>query len=335
MSDVMRERLERRKGLKTFSHLKHLGRMPSEYEISSTKLGYTTWEFAVETPVVDWYRRYRDGSPLQCSDWDRFYDPRQTFYRRYNEIQNRKETYVDFVLERIEVEAYDDGLSDGWLDVLRVAFSPLRFPVHGLQMIASYYAHLAPSSRIANAAMFQASDEMRRIQRIAYRTKQLDLSRGGFGDGDRGTWEDHPAWQPLRHCLEHLLVTWDWAESFTALNIVLKPQLDELFGPELGHLATTNGDPRLADLLYSLSEDAAWHREWSAALVRAAVEDRPDNRAVLARWVAKWEGPVNAALAGFAEVFEKLAPKPVPFSAALSNVEGRHAAFLDGLGLGR
>ena len=40
-------------------------------------------------------------------------------------------------------------------------------------MRAAYVAQMAPSSRITNCASFQTGDEMRRVQRIAYRTVQL------------------------------------------------------------------------------------------------------------------------------------------------------------------
>ena len=55
---------------------------------------------------------------------------------------------------------------------------PFRFPTHGLQMLASYIAQMAPASRITNCASFQAGDELRRQQRIAYRTAQLRTSHG-------------------------------------------------------------------------------------------------------------------------------------------------------------
>ncbi len=40
-------------------------------------------------------------------------------------------------------------------------------------MRAAYVAQMAPSSRITNCASFQTGGEMRRVQRIAYRTVQL------------------------------------------------------------------------------------------------------------------------------------------------------------------
>ena len=57
------------------------------------------------------------------------------------------------------------------------ALSPLRFLCHGLQMVAAYVGQMAPSGRIAVAALFQCGDEIRRIQRFAYRLAQLARRR--------------------------------------------------------------------------------------------------------------------------------------------------------------
>ena len=333
MSETQKARFDRRKGQKTYSHFQQLGRIPSEYEVVSTRLTYNTKGFEVHTPVTQWYGKYRDGSPFLCSDWDRFSDPRQTIYRRYNEIQFRQETYLDFVLERFEEEQYDHKLPEKWIDVLRIMLGPYRFPAHGMQMIAAYFGHLAPSSRITNCAAFQAADEMRLIQRLAYRVTQLNKTVGGFGAADRQVWENHEVWQPLRECLERMLVTWDWAEAFVALNVVLKPLLESLYVVEFAELAMANGDTRLSDFLYSFSQDATWHRDWTRNLIRTALEDNPGNRPVLQNWVDKWLPMAHAALEGFAPVFDTLAPKTRGFNQHKANVEARYSVFLKEFGI--
>ena len=333
MKENTEARFERRKGGKTFPHFQSLKRMPTEYEVVSTRLTYNTQGFDVNTPVVEWYGKYRDGSRLVCKDWDRFSDPRQTIYRRYNEIQQRQETYVDVVLERIDEDDFDATLSERWLDVLRLMLGPYRFPVHGLQMIAAYVAHLAPSSRITNCAAFQAADEMRLVQRLAYRVTQLRKKRGKFGEADRNTWEEHPVWQPLRSCLEKMLVTWDWAEALVALNLVLKPHLDHLYLHEFAELAAANGDPRLGELLYSFGQDAEWHRSWSRALIAAAFAENSQNRAVVGRWIDKWRPMAEDAVNGFAPVFESMAPGSRSFERHRANVGARYEAFRTEVGL--
>jgi toluene monooxygenase system protein E len=300
--------------MKTFSHLAGTGKKPSDYEISTTNLLYSGGKIELDTssPVAQWYARNREGSPLQCSDWGQFRDPQEFFYRKYCDQRDRSEVFVDGILREIDESEFDATLSDGWVDVLRRAYTPLRYALHGLQMTTSYLGSMAPESRIQIPAGFQAADIMRFVQRVAYRCKQLDLSRGGFGSNDQETWERDPIWQPLRECVEQLLLAYDWGECFTALNLVVKPSVDMLFLDHFANLARQNGDAYLAEIHFSLNDDAKWSREWSAELVRVAVADTPANEQVFAEWIDKWTPLAEAAVQGFRYVFEEMAPVPVP-----------------------
>ena len=111
--------------------------------------------------------------------------------------------------------------------LLGAVLAPLRYPIHGLQMLAAYVGHMAPSGRIVVAAAFQSADEMRRVHRIAYRMRQLQNKRVAFGKDSKAEWQSEPMWQPLREMIERLLVTFDWAEAFTGVNLVLKPMFQD------------------------------------------------------------------------------------------------------------
>jgi PAS domain-containing protein len=184
--------------------------------------------------------------------------PRETTYTKYVTLQKAKETFAAGLLEQIERDGVDRALSAEWIETLARVLSPFRFPGHGFQMASAYVGHLAPSGKIAVAAMFQAADEMRRIQRIAYRCAQLRAVRPDFGADGRQRWERDPMWQPLREAVERLLVTYDWGEAFTALCLVLKPAIDDVVLVQLAARARSQGDPMLGALLGSLDEDARW-----------------------------------------------------------------------------
>ncbi len=93
---------------KTFWHLLPQRRMPSEYEIVTSKLllntgeGFTGKRFELDVPLQQWYEQYQQGSPLSCSSWEKFRDPRETTYTKYTELQMEKEIFVDGILEEIE-----------------------------------------------------------------------------------------------------------------------------------------------------------------------------------------------------------------------------------------
>jgi len=299
---------------KTYSRMATERRIPSEYEIVSSDLHYNyphRFELAGDNPVIAWYDRYREGSLLRAQNWEVFADPRRTTYHGYNELQDRKEDVVDGLLREIDETGYDQRLSDAWVEFLDQCYAPLRYPAHGLQMLAAYIAQMAPASRITNCAAFQAADEMRRLQRIAYRSAQLADHRPGVDLArHRQVWEDAEAFQPLRELIERALLTYDWGEAFIVTNVVIKPQLDRLINEELaGRLAAANGDPILQSIHFSLQEDARWHVAWTAALVDVAIADTPINDEQISQWIDRWRPLASHATEALAAVAMS-APSP-------------------------
>lgn len=316
---------ERPPGRKTYGGIQHgQRRIPSEYEVVSTNLHYHYphgFELPSGNAIVDWYERHREGSALSARDWESYVDPRRTIYRAYTALQDTREDVLDGLLREIDETDYDDDLVQDWVTFLDRWYAPLRFPAHGLQMLASYIAQMAPASRITNCASFQAGDELRRQQRIAYRTVQLAGHRAGVDVGShRRLWEDADAFQPLRELIERALVSFDWGEAFVLTNLVIKPRIDRLLNQELaGATATMNGDFILRNIHFSFEEDARWHRDWAAALTRMACADTPANRDVIAAWIAKWEPLADRAVQALAQVAAE-APVPVDPAAVTTRV---------------
>jgi toluene monooxygenase system protein E len=306
-------------GRKTYTRLAVNRRIPTEYELGSTDLHYNypmRFELPAANPVVAWYYRYREGSPLQARDWAPFSDPRRTTYRAYTRLRDGREDVVDGLLREVDDTGYDASLTSEWVRFLDRWYPPLRFPAHGLQMLAAYIAQMAPASRVTNCAAFQSADELRRVQRIAYRTVQLSGAplKDDAARRHQAAWEDAEAFQPLRELIERALVAYDWGEAFTVTNLVIKPRIDRLVNEEIaGTLATANGDPILTSIHFSLDEDARWHREWTEALVRHLVDDTPANAEVVSGWIAKWTPLASQALEAFAGI---LAEAPVPLDAS-------------------
>jgi toluene monooxygenase system protein E len=287
---------------KTYWHLGAGRRLPSDYEIATSRLLYYVERggFALELPTSDFYRRHQAGSLLVSDRWDELGDPRATTYTKYVDLAREREGFVGRLLTSIEESDYDRELPSGWVETLGSALSPLRFLCHGLQMVAAYVGQVAPSGRIAVAALFQCGDEIRRIQRFAYRLALLARRRPDVGAAGRRLWQSDPRWQPLRQAIEKLLCTYDWGEAFVALNVCLKPMIDDLFLLQLADLADRARDHLDGQILRSLFEDCQWHRDWTQALLALATGDRPDNRGVVARWIEAWAPTVDAAARGAA-----------------------------------
>ena len=305
--------------------------MPTEYEIATSKLlcytgeGFTGKRFELDVPLQRWYRQYQEGSLLTCTSWEKFHDPRETTYSKYTALQMDKEIVVDSLLEQIEQTGYDRTLSTSWVHILSNVLAPLRYPVHGLQMVAAYIGQMAPSGRLAITAALQAGDEVRRVERIAQRVRQLQTAHRAFAGNSKDVWEHSAEWQPLREIIEKLLIVYDWGESFVVLNLVLKPMFDELFLKHFSDFALRENDHLLGQMFYSLNEDCQWHREWSQALVRMAVEDTPANRQVIQTWINTWYPRAAAALRRFDSTFDT--------DQVTAQVESYCRRYLRGMGL--
>jgi hypothetical protein len=272
----------RRPPLKTWSAFGNLGRRPSEYEIVTHKMNHTLrdtpLELGPDSPGNLWLLRHRDSVTLRVQDWNAFRDPDQFTYRKYVTCQDKSETYLDAVIQ----EFARIGRAESGPEFLQTCLTPTRYLAHGLQMMSAYLQQLAPSSYVGNCAAFQTGDQLRRVQRVAYRTKQLDRAYPErlFGKTERIAWEQLPEWQGLRKGIERLLVTFDWDDVFVGLNLVVKPLADELtlrqFAIVARHL-NAELDALVADNLFL---DAERSHRWSAALTRFAIAED----ALVAKW---------------------------------------------------
>ena len=315
--------------LRTYSHLAEGRRIPGDYDVATSKLLYHPQRgLEVDVPFGRWYQRHARGSALQLDDWDAFADPRRTTYSNYTALMTGREAFAGTLADRMAETGYDDRLAPAAIELFDDAVAPLRYPLHGLQMVAAYLGQLAPAGRIAIVCALQAADELRRVQHIARRMARVGRARAPDGPGDdgRARWEGHAAWQPLRRAVELLLVVRDWGEAFAALQLCVKPLLDRWICLGLAGRAAELDDPLFGELLGAFDADARWHRQWAAELVRLALAGRPQNREALMAWIARWlpiaEGAIEP-LAGAAGA--------APAAAALAS---DHRIELRGLGLG-
>lgn len=300
--------------------------MPTEYELLTTDLHHhVRGGLEVRVPAAAWIERYGADAALVCSSWDRFRDPRETTYAKYTLLQRESEVFVDGILRSIDETGYDARLSEGYRRTMERVIPPARFLFHGLQMIAAYIGQMAPAGRVTIACAFQAADEMRRVQRAAYRMRQMQDTHPGFGEDSKRIWQSDPAWQPLREAVERLLVTFDWSEAVVALDLCLKPMIDELLMVHFAATATEEGDPLLAEILRALDRDCQWHRAWSLALLRVAVEDRPENRRAIALMVDRWRPVVRRAVKALAPLCGE---DPARIAADLADVAAARAEAL-------
>src|SRR6201997_734918 len=272
---------------RTFSAFGDVRRMPSEYEIVTQGANWTlrknraaTFEQNPSSAANLWFLTYRDNSPLAADDWDAFRDPAALTYRSYVTLQSDAETKLQGVLEAHADRGADEKLRPKSIALLGRLFTPSRYLCHGFQQVEAYIGFMAPSSYITSAASFSTADFLRRVTTIAYRTRELQIAwpEAGIGSTEQAEWEDDDGWQPARKAIEYALVSYDWGEAFTALNLVLAPTLDDVLLTQFGTASKAAGDELSWLLATFLSADCARRGRWSRALAEYAVARRPENR---------------------------------------------------------
>jgi toluene monooxygenase system protein E len=323
---------------RTFSAFGDVRRMPSEYEIVTHGQNWTlrqnrasAFEQNPSSAANLWFLTYRDNSPLRAENWDAFRDPDALTYKAYVTMQADAETKLAGVLEAHASAGADASLDATSVALLGHVFTPSRYLCHGFQQVQAYIGYMAPSSYITNAAGLATADFLRRVTTIAYRTRELQLAwpESGIGAAERILWESHDGWQPARRAVEYALVSYDWAEAFTALDLVLAPTLDDVLLTQLGQVAKRRGDDETWLLTSFLAEDSRRRARWSRALADLAVDQRPQNRAVLAKWIDRWSVLADEAALGLGQIFATIAG--VPAADVAAHARAAREQYLAGL----
>ena len=319
-------------------------RVPTTYDVATHRTNYDIGErydgevprLAVGTDqaLAEWYREYREGSSIAGEypdDFDSWRDPREMTYEKYNDLMDDRESAIETLYEQAEVlERGTERSDDPWLDFQKRAFLPLRYPCHGLQMLASYLTMVAPSSTISTAMTLQATDEIRRQERLARRASQLkkEFPERGFTENEREIWEEDEMWQPFRKVIEELLVEYDWGKSFVGTNLVLKPLFDELFLAHYSELFETNDSDLYAQVLDNFYLDSDRSREIGASVAEHLVGIDESNGVVIQETIDEYYPACENAVRAFRPAFESMPPETLPFDDVMEDIERKYDAML-------
>ncbi len=250
-----------------------------------------------------------DGEPtLYCEQWQGFSDPDELTFGRYVSLQEDAETVVYGILDYYDKAAHDSLLGPEWIEVMGELFTPLRYPLYGLQRVESYLGVVAPASNAANAATFAAADLLRATSVVAQRARRMQVRRAehSLAASDRAAWQEAPEWQPVREAVEDVTAAWEFGEALTAVNLVLWPALDSVLFRSFGQVARANGDHLTWLLLATLANDTERNLRWSTALARYAVQQRPANETAFGSWADRWVSRTAVAVEPLAAAISDL-----------------------------
>lgn len=297
--------------------------------------------------AVDWPLRFDDGrapyteqsTAVRSSDWERYRDPAQLWYRPYVVSTNQEEQSLDRFVRQALGDGLAEGMNQAWVrEVLGRYYAAWPFVEYGLFLSLCYAVREALGDSVMFALVFEAADKMRHLQDIVHLTFDLADVLPDYSDaGARSAWMDDPALVPVRENVERIFSVNDWAEIVVAVNLIFEPLVGELAKTELfARAAPWNGDPVTPMILAGVREDARRHLAATNELVRMLQSDPEhgdDNRRVISGWMERWT-PVSMAAAHALEgLFSIRGIEAPPFDASLKRVQARQRRIRDDLQL--
>jgi len=234
-------------------------------------------------PQYELYDARRTGVTMQ--DWYALKDPRQYFYGAYVNARARQQDTMEKNLEFVEKRGLLAALPDDVRDLLIVGVVPLRHLEWAANMNNAAITAYGFGSAITQAAMFHTMDRLG----IAQYLTRIGLLIGDKDAVDRAktAWMEDMAWQPLRHATEDLLVRDDWFELHVAQNLVLDGLVYPLVYQQFDrHRSASNpGFSLVTDFMTSWFGESS---RWVDATVKTAVQECPENAALIAGFVSGW-----------------------------------------------
>ena len=285
----------------TFDHLvRRFGDKPATryqegtYDIQQTSLFHykPTWE--PDKEIFDVTR-----TALKMRDWYDLKDPRQYYYGTYTIARAKQQDNADATFQYVLDEGLADDLSATAKDLILRVLVPARHLEWGANMNNTFISSYGFGTAIDAAATFAAMDRLGIAQNIS----RIGLAVGGEPalDEAKQVWLNAPEWQPLRRYVENSFVLKDWFELFIVQNLVLDALLYPFLYGNVAKAVTKAGSP-----LYSLSTSfmKEWHVEsnrWVDAVVKTAVAESAENKALIAGWVATYRAQVLEGIKALAD----------------------------------
>lgn len=291
--------------LKTYSYFAEQNRFPSEYDITTSRsLYYPEMGLSIKNEIQAWYAKNQSQSIFQCADWNEFSDPAQYTYFKYISEKIEKTYLLQGLFQMSRTTRYYGELSADWIKKLQMLYAPQIYPAHAMQMMASYIGQLAPSARIVVASSFQAANEVSRIQTIC---ENMDIVLGSYkalGNDSKNLWQTDAQYQPLRRLMEEALIVYDWGEAFVALNLCIKPILDEFFLNQFSLQALVNGDHLTSNVAFYKFQESEWQVDWSIELAQIVLRQNPGITNQVKAWIDHWSNRTLDALLPLYDLFD-------------------------------
>lgn len=283
-----------------FDHLaKRFGDKPATryqeatYDIQQTYLYHykPTWE--PEREIFDERR-----TAIRMKDWYDFKDPRQFYYGTYTLARSRMQDAADAAFEFALDSGMADALPESARRLIVDVLVPMRHVEWGANMNNTFISAYGYGTAIEAACIFAAMDRLG----IAQQLSRVGLAVDGEAalDDAKARWMEAPEFQPLRRLVEDTFVVKDWFELFIAQNLVLDGWLHPFTYTHLEQKASKESGAFFGLSSKFQNDWSAETTRWVDAMVKAAIAESDENRALVAGWTAHYAARTREAVEALA-----------------------------------
>lgn len=241
---------------------------------------------------------------VKCEDWEQFRDPAKLYYATYCYSRADFQSRIKGQFEAAERYGWFKQMDPAFVDTIREFLPVLRHFIFGESVAFMYVGRAAVGTAIEQCASYQCYDELGTAQLLTRICLELEEQCPTILKDGKQKWMEDEKYQKLRALTERLMVTWDWAEALIATNLVLDLIVYPLFFEEMTAVAMENGAMGYAAFSQFFMEMVEYERNYSTALVKMLIADRPENKDVIQSYVNKWLPEVIEAIEPTLAVFD-------------------------------
>lgn len=269
----------------TFDHLaKRFGDKPASryqeatYDIQQTYLYHyrPTWE-----PELEIFDERRTA--IRMKDWYDFKDPRQFYYGTYTLARTKQQEAADAAFDFAIENGMGASLSEAAQKLVVQVLVPARHYEWGANMNNTFISAYGYGTAIEAACMFAAMDRLGIAQQIS----RVGLALDGEAalDQAKAAWMDAAAWQPMRRLVEDTFVLKDWFELYVAQNLVMDGWMHPFLYTHVEQKSAKESGAFYGLSIKFMTDWSVDNTRWVDAMVKAAITDSDDNRALIADWI--------------------------------------------------
>lgn len=241
---------------------------------------------------------------VKCEDWEQFRDPAKLYYATYCYSRADFQARIKGQFETADRFGLFKNMDPSMVDTLREFLPVLRHVIFGEAIAFMYIGRAAVGTAIEQCATYQCYDQMGTAQLITRMCVELEEQCPTILKDGKQKWMEDEKYQKLRALIENLMVTWDWAEAMVAINLILDSILYPLFFEKMTTVAVKNEAGVYLSFSQFFMEMFEYERNYSIALVKMLLADRPENKEVIVSYVDKWLPLVIEAVKPVLAVFD-------------------------------